>query len=216
MTGAVDPWLAKYANVGGPAWAELGWVAPDYKPDEATTVAFTQPVAKPDMKWIGTGIGTMPGATALTDATGATVGWTRAWGKGKLIAYGILPDSYSTDPHVSPDLSTWIEQWRKAAALPTVGRWVSGDPQLRGTPSLGSEAVEVVVREKSPAEKFVFCLNQGGAGAGSVEVTVPAGTWTATDALTGKPVAGTLAGSVWTAPLSFPALGYRVLHLVRG
>jgi hypothetical protein len=39
MTGAVDPWLNKYANVGGPAWAELNWQAPDYKPD-AATVAF--------------------------------------------------------------------------------------------------------------------------------------------------------------------------------
>lgn len=212
MTGAVDPWLKPYANVGGPAWAELAWQAPEFKPEEAT-VAFPGDAKIGGLKFLGTAIGTMPRATALTDAAGATLGWHRPWGKGQLIAYGVLPDAYTSDPHPAPQLLAWIEQWRALAGLPLVARWVSDQPPAAGPVGQGSAVVEVVVREKSPTEKLVFCLNQGGPGDGRVEVTTGPGTWQATDALTGHPFTGVSAGDVWTGALRLEALGYRVLRL---
>jgi hypothetical protein len=217
MSGVVDPWLAKYPNIGGEAWAELNWQAPDFKPDPVA-VSFLKGVpADARLRFLGTGIGNMPGATPLTDAQGQTVGWERAWGQGKLLAYGVLPDTHnSPDPHVSPELMAWLDQWRQCVDLPITGRWVSGGEQKLGLVGTGSEVVDLVVREKSPSEKFVFCLNQGGAGAGTAEVPVGPGDWRATDALTGETLpGGFVAAGVWKAPLSLPPFGYRVIRLAK-
>ena len=43
--------------------------------------------------------GEIRGAEPINDILGHTVGRTRPWGKGKLIAYGIFPDEYTTNPH---------------------------------------------------------------------------------------------------------------------
>jgi hypothetical protein len=99
--------------------------------------------------------------------------------------------------------------------LPITARWVSGDALKMGLVGEGSEVVEVVVREKSPTEKFVFCLNQGGAGAGTVEVTVGGGNWQGTDALAGQAVEGSVAGGIWKTPVSLDPFGYRVIRLVK-
>jgi hypothetical protein len=181
-------------------------------------VSFLKGVPADDrLRFLGTGIGNMPGATPLTDAQGTTVGWERAWGQGKLLAYGVLPDTHnSPDPHVSPELMAWLDQWRQFVDLPLTGRWVSGGEQQLGLVGTGSEVVDLVVREKSSSEKFVFCLNQGGAGAGTAEVPVGPGDWHATDALTGEGLpGGSVAAGVWKAPLSLPPFGYRVLRLAK-
>jgi hypothetical protein len=215
MTGVVDPWLNKYQNIGGPAWADLNWQAPDFKLDPAHQV-FTAASADSPPLFRGAGLGTMPDATAITTPQGGTIGWERSWGQGKLLAYGIVPDAYTGDAHAAPEMSAWLEQWRLYVDLPITGRWISGDEWKLGTPGLGSEVVEVVVREKSPTEKFVFCLNQGGAGMGKVEIPVGGGNWQATDAITGQAVAGSLAAGTWTAPMSLDAFGYQVIRLVKG
>jgi hypothetical protein len=215
MSGVVDPWLAKYPNVGGAAWADLNWQAPDFNLDMANQVFVHPFVSGGPGPFRGTGLGTMPGATPILDAHGKTAGWVRAWGQGKLVAYGIVPDSYTIDPHSSPEFTAWLEQWRQFVDLPMTARWVSGDAFQTGPVGTGSEVVEVVVREKSPAEKFVFCMNQGGPGTGTAEVTVTPGTWTATDALTGQPVAGSVTAGVWKTPLTLDSWGYRVIRLVK-
>jgi hypothetical protein len=215
MSGVVDPWLNRYPNIGGPAWADLNWQAPDFNLENANQVFTSPPATGGPSPFRGSGFGTLPSATPILDAHGATLGWERPWGQGKLLAYGIVPDSYSTDPHVAPAMSAWLDQWRLYVDLPITGRWVSGDAQQAGLPGTGSEVVEVVVREKSPSEKFVFCLNQGGAGLGTVEIPVGGGNWQATDALTGQAVAESLAAGVWKTPLSLDAWGYRIIRLVK-
>jgi hypothetical protein len=214
MTGVVDPWLAKYPNIGGPAWADLNWQAPDFNLDPAHPVFAAASAGSPGL-FRGAGLGIMPGATPIMGPGGDTLGWERTWGTGKLLAYGIVPEAYTTDPHASAEMSAWLDQWRLYVDLPITGRWVSGDALKMGLVGEGSEVVEVVVREKSPTEKFVFCLNQGGAGRGTVEVPVSGGTWRALDALTGDPVAGAVAAGTWRTPLSLDALGYRVIRLAK-
>ena len=126
-----------------------------------------------------------------------------------------MPDSYSGEPHPSTEILAWVEQWRALAGIPIAARWVSAEPVVAGAVGLGSAVVEVVVREKSPTEKLVFCLNQGGAGSGTVEVTTGPGAWQATEALTGETLAGSVTGGTWKAPMKLGALGYKVLRLAK-
>ena len=237
--GVVDPWLNRYETVGGPAWAELGWKAPAYAPDFAK-VAFARGVnlsaggpsatEKPGTlggaidatvaegkTFRGVNLGEMAGAAPINDGQGTTVGWQRPWGKGKLIAYGIFPDSYATDPHPPANMTAWLQQVIRLAGLPIAGRWVSkGAARVAGAVGSGSAVVEVVVRQKSPSERFLFCMNQGGAGEGTVEARVGAGTWRAEDAITGKALAGAQASAgTWRLPMRLEAWGYRVVRLVR-
>ncbi|HEY3377621.1 MAG TPA: beta-galactosidase [Armatimonadota bacterium] len=215
MTGVVDPWLTKYDNIGGPAWAELGWKAPDFY-GEMADVTFAANTEKTSY-FRGRSLGRMPDAQSITDTRANTVGFVRAWGKGRLIAYGILPDSYNTDPHLPANLQAWTAQLMTLAKLPITGRWAPNtDTVTPGAVGTGSPVVEIVVRQKSANEKFVFCLNQGGAGDGNAEITVTPGAWTAEDAITGKPIpGGTVAGDTWRLPLHLEAYGYRVIRLLK-
>jgi hypothetical protein len=45
VAGLRDPWLNEYANLGGPAWADLGWHAPDFSTDFAPVV-FDEKLAR--------------------------------------------------------------------------------------------------------------------------------------------------------------------------
>jgi hypothetical protein len=134
-----------------------------------------------------------------------------------VIAYGVFPDTYVSNPHPSVNMVYWIRQVIDRAGLPFTGRWVDKlKPSTAGHLGTGNPVVEVVVREKSPGEKFVFCFNQGGPGAGTVEVSVPAGRWKAEDVITGKGVSGdTIIGSVWQVPMRLEAWGYKVLRLTK-
>ena len=120
-SGVVDPWLDKYPNLGGPAWAELGWTAPSFR-DEPAKVDFrpadaAAAKADGDNRFWGVNIGTMPGGQPLRDGRGNLLGWTRAWGKGRLVAYGVLPAAYTGNPHPSPNEIAWIEQLVRLAGL---------------------------------------------------------------------------------------------------
>ena len=238
ISGVVDPWLRTYANVGGPAWAELKWTAPDF--DEAfaditfartgsnagimTETAAEKPpafggVIDPGINegrtFRGQSIGSMAGADDLLDVNGCSVGWARPWGNGRLIAYGPFPDTYVRNPHVSVNIRTWVRRIVAEADVRFTGRWVDDRP-LSTTGGLGggNPVVEVVVREKSPTEKFVFAFNQGGPGEGELQVPVAAGNWTTEDVITGTPPAGAVAqDGLWTMPLRLEPWGYRVLRL---
>jgi hypothetical protein len=222
-SGVVDPWLSKYPNLGGPAWAELGWTAPSFRADPAK-VDFRPAdaaAAKADQanRFWGVNIGTMPGGQPLRDGRGNLLGWTRAWGKGRLVAYGVLPAAYTGNPHPSPNESGWIEQLIRAAHLRAGGRWTAAQASRNRSDKHGEgdPIVDVVVRVRQgrqPRDEFVFVLNQGGAGSGLVEVPLGGGVWQATDVLRGAPLENArLSAGMWRLNLALKPWEYRVFHL---
>ena len=222
-SGVVDPWLSKYPNLGGPAWAELGWTAPSFR-DEPAEVDFrpadtAAAKADRDNRFWGVNIGTMPGGEPIRDGRGNLLGWTRAWGKGRLVAYGVLPAAYTGNPHPSPDEIAWIEQLIRTAGLRAGGRWTSSQasPNRSDKHGEGEPIVDVVVRVRKGRqrqEKFVFVLNQGGAGSGLVEVPLGGGVWQATDALRGMPLENArLSKGMWRLNLALKPWEYRVFRL---
>jgi hypothetical protein len=224
-SGVVDPWLSKYPNLGGPAWAELGWTATKFLADPAEVdfqLADTAAAkADRDKRFWGSNIGTMPGGQPIHDGRGNLLGWTRAWGKGKLVAYGVLPAALTGNPHPSPDETAWIEQLVRAAGLRAGGRWASSQASRNRSDKLGEgePIVDVVVRVRKgrqPQEKIVFVLNQGGAGSGLVEVPIGKGVWQATDALGGKPLEDAhFSEGMWRLNLALKPWEYRVFHLAQ-
>ena len=214
--GLRDPWLTPYSSIGGPAWADLGWAAPASSliPDQIPASFAPNAAAAPGVSFRGIGLSALPNGTPILDAAGRTVGWQRSWGQGKLIAYSVFPDTDAQNPQLSANLFGWTKQLAQLAHLDAAGRWVSA-ATLTGTGIVGAgePVVEVVVRQKSATDRFVFCLNQGGDGQGTLEVPVSGGKWQVTDALTDKPMDGVLSAGVWHCALPLPALGYRVLHL---
>ena len=224
-SGVVDPWLSKYPNLGGPAWAELGWTAPSFR-DETAKVDFRPTDAAAaradrDNRFRGVNIGTMPGGKPIRDGRGNLLGWTRAWGKGKLVAYGVLPAAYTGNPHPSSDEIAWIEQLIRTAGLRAGGRWTSSQASRNRSDKHGEgdPIVDVVVRVRKgreTREKSVFVLNQGGAGSGLVEVLLGGDAWQATDALHGAPLEDArLSKGMWRLNLALKLWEYRVFHLTK-
>ncbi len=225
--GLRDPWLKAYATLGGPAWAELGWRAPDFKTDFSPGSIFR-----------GINIGQMRDAEPVRDAQGHPVGWTRRWGKGKLVAYGIFPDLYTADPHLPAALAAWGRQLMQLGGLQSTGGWFTArtagaesatappaaregqaapsQVRFQGGTGAGDPVVEIVTRIKTDREKFVFCLNQGGAGQGMVNVPVGGGSWSAEDAIAERPIrTARVKDGVWQLPLHIEPWGYRVIRLTR-
>ncbi len=241
VSGRMDPWLREYANLGGPAWAELEWKAPAYKEEfgqyafDTVTPLPTQPglsatdtAGKPNEKrdeklnenkvFRGVNFGTIAHGQPWQDAKKRLLGWERPWGKGKLVVYGICPDTWTSDPHPTPHLTAWVRQLVATAGVPFTGRWTTlTAPDTKGVAvGTGAPAVDLVVRVKSPDEKFIFALNQGGKGTGLVEIPVSAGTWQAEDVIhPDQSINGSIANGVWRTQLAVDPLGYRVLRLGR-
>jgi hypothetical protein len=241
LAGQLDPWLRPYENLGGPAWSELGWKASGYSeefypyvfdpsvelpaaPAASATDKAGTPTEKRDDRvsdaavFRGCVFGEMAGAQPIRDLRGETVGWTRAWGSGKLVAYGICPDTWTTDPHLSPNTQAWMRQMVDLSGIRPTATWtttsaVSSDGVEVGT---GAPVVDLVLREKSPNEKFLFALNQGGAGEGVIRVPILPGAWQAQDAIEAtRPVNASVQDGVWQTQLALGPLGYRVLRLWR-
>lgn len=164
----------------------------------------------------GLNIGTMSGGKPIKDALGKTIGGRRRWGEGRVVAYGIFPDTYSTDPHPAVNMTRWIRQFISLGDLQFTGRWMGPGPSGEGHLGTGAPIVKVVVREKSEDEKFVFCLNQGGAGEGVVEVPVGSGAWQAEEVLSYSEIAGDkLAEGLWRLPVQLDPWDYRIVRLVK-
>ena len=239
VSGMRDPWLNTQPNLGGPAWADLDWRAPDFKTDFAK-VCFDEQLALPGHEgataaerpgayggkidgsvvesktFRGVNIGEMRDAKPIKDTLGTTVGWSRPWGKGALIAYGIFPDTYVKNPHPSMNMTSWVRQLIRQGRLRFTARWVS-DAIDTGEGGLGTGApvVEVVLRVKSPTEKFVFCLNQGGPGDGVVEVPVGGNSWRAEGVVSGEDIGGgSVSEGIWRLPMHLEAWDYRIIRLV--
>ena len=133
-----------------------------------------------------------------------------------MIVSGIFPDTYVTDPHVSAVLGAWCARLLELGSLSIAGRWQGVGDTLQGAPGTGSPVVEVVVRQKSDDDRFVFVLNQGGSGSGAVEVPVTAGSWSAVDVVTGKSLSGdSVSDEMWRMPLTVTPFGYEVIRLTR-
>jgi hypothetical protein len=222
-SGLVDPWLAKYPNLGGPAWAELDWKAPQFQVETAN-VCFLGGKSKMQVPsdesnaFKGVNFGAMPKAKSITDANGEIVGWQRPWGKGKVVAYGIFPETCCSNPHPAMNHLRWLSQMAKLANVRYSGRWNAGNAvPAKGKLGEGSPVVEVVVRvrkEHEADEKFVFVLNHGGAGTGVVEIPVDEARWEAADALTGEPMPQTSSSSrVWRVRLTVKPWEYKIIHL---
>ncbi|MDR3711164.1 MAG: beta-galactosidase [Capsulimonadaceae bacterium] len=225
-SGLRDPWLRPYSTTGGEAWADLGWSAPNFSTGYAPVSFEPSPVAASSSaaaqaitagkEFRGENFGRIAGAGPIADAAGNTIGWQRPWGAGKLIAYGVFPDTYSGDPHASKNLHAYVADLIRRGDLKASARFVSGDGWVAGAPGTGSPVVEVVVRRKSDREQFLYCLNQGGSGGGIVEAALAPGRWTATDILTGARVKGArMDKGTWSAPLSFGPFGYTIIRLAR-
>ncbi len=104
----------------------------------------------------------------------------------------------------------------RVGALEFTGRWQMTGPRVRDGFGKGTPAVEVVVRDKSSDERFVFILNQGGAGEGEVQVPVKGSGWTCEDAIHGQAITdGSVKGGIWRMKMNIEPWGYRVLRLVR-
>jgi hypothetical protein len=104
------------------------------------------------------------------------------------------------------------------AGLKFSGRWhtLQADDVKGVGLGTGAPAVDLVVREKSPTEKFIFVLNQGGQGTGLIEVPVAEGTWRAEDVIApDSPVEGTIHEGVWQTQTTIRPLGYRVIRLTK-
>ncbi len=240
-SGRKDPWLRKYDMLGGPVWADLNWRAPEYKesfgayrfdlgvslpkePGLSATDTAGKPNEARDLKlnenkiFRGLNFGTVAGAEPIQDKNKKLIGWQRSWGKGKLVAYGICPDTWTSDPHPTPHLAAWTQQMINTAGLKSAGRWITTKSEISGygAPGTGSPAVDLVVRVKSPAEKFIFALNQGGAGKGIIEIPVDMGNWSAEDVIhPGKKIEGKIENGVWRTEVLVGTLGYQVIKLAR-
>lgn len=241
VSGQRDPWLRKYENLGGPAWAELAWTAPEYR-EEFGRYVFDEGIALPEEPgrsatdtagtpeekrdetlneaklFRGVDFGVVAQAEPIRDAAGQVIGWQRPWGQGRLIVYGICPDTWTTDPHVTGNLAAWSKQMIELAEIPFAGRWTTLEAADADGHELGAglPAVDLVVRVKSDREKFVFALNQGGGGEGLIEVPVGEGVWRAQDVVDPRrPVEGGVENGIWQTRTAVGPLGYRVMRLVK-
>lgn len=210
VSGQVDPWLKPYANVGGPAWAELQWETQNDTPTPT-------PVLGSKTLFQGAGYQHISKATKITDTENHTLGWRRPWGKGTLIAYDVFPVQYTTNPHLPPAVTQWTRQIIKLAKLQYVGRFVTDQPEMgKGHVGTGVPVVEVVVRVKSEKEKFIFCMNQGGAGSGTIQIPLASGNWQAMDVISGHMIDKAIWGNgTWQLEVDMKPWESRVIRLFR-
>lgn len=213
-SGWQDPWLKTRPNVGGVAFAELGWRVTDYAAKTAEGMRGSDPmeIASPLAAMAGTGKSEFSGGTPfLTDATGAPAGWLKPFGKGRVIAMSAFPSAYSQSPHADAGN---LELVRRLAALGGVTPnvcWTTTDAPTPGKPAgEGAPVVDVMLRQKSERELFLFVMNIGGEGSGEVKLNLGQG-WKLTNALTGAPV--TMTNN--RLPMNLKAWEYRVLRLTR-
>ncbi len=89
-------------------------------------------------------------------------------------------------------------------------------PRWRFTPRAegGKAVVDVAVRSKSERERFAFLVSFFEPSQGDLDLDLPAGRWSASDALTGESVGLQEADGRWRLAVELPAYGARVVRLV--
>ncbi|MEI6501293.1 MAG: alpha-amylase family protein, partial [Armatimonadota bacterium] len=212
--GWQDPWLKARANVGGKAFAELQWKVTDYAPKAAGTVAGVGPLRTVEALTAMTGLGQseLAGGTAvMQDASGKAYGWSKPLGKGRVLALTAYPSAYSQSPHADAGNLDFVRKLAAAAGVAPRASWHCEVPptpeKLAGE---GAPVVDVMLRQKSDRELFLFVMNIGGQGTGEVRLNLGKG-WQLTDALTQArvPITGD------RLPLALKAWEYRVIRLTR-
>jgi Beta-galactosidase len=209
--GVYDDWLKSYINIGGRAWSDLKWKTPPQwksynklklgkfkglaylrEPAALTTPKNTKPIKLPD---------------------GSVIGFRRKWGKGQLVFYKVFPAFGSA--HLPRMCQAWFDSVIKQASMDKTAWWNTLKANQEGRKTgTGKPVVEVVLRDKSAKEKFVFCMNQGGLGSGEVNVTVSSPVTNAEDVITGKRLGGSMKTPTrWSMPMSIKPWEYRVIRL---
>lgn len=215
--GGYDPWLNRRATFGGPAWSELGWLVPKHWKDiESFMNNFNTP--SPDGLTSCEEFPPLPGAEILRGPDGREFARVRKWGKGRLIAATVYPNRYTSLTHAPGVLSGYMKWLIETANLKSNGNWI---PDRENTPEdlksrigHGSPIVEVVVREKSPEERFVFILNQGGSGGGTIRIPVVSSSVKVENALTGEVIPGKIEDGAWQCHLDLAPWQYLVVRMV--
>ena len=152
--------------------------------------------------------------TPVKLSDGSVVGFRRKWGKGQLISYKVFPAFGSA--HLQRISQLWFRSVIKQASMDKTAWWNTIKANTKGRKTgTGNPVVEVVLRDKSPREKFVFCMNQGGPGTGKINVTVSSPVRKAEDAITGKMLRGSMkTPTQWSMPVSIKSWEYRVIRLI--
>ncbi len=155
----------------------------------------------------------LPGAAPVRFSDGTAAGNVRSFGKGKVYVMTRWADRYRYSViQPTAELRKYMKELIALLKLPVPAVWESGDtPEAKGYGRVGEGApyVEAVIREQAAGSRFLFALNQGGAGKG--RIVLADGNWNVTDVLTGKPVK-LENGAI---ELDMPALNYRVFRLTR-
>ena len=233
-TGVYDPWLNLRPRFGGEAWREINqdWSVPTRwrDPDLLMTDMLAYPVGEhtaglrqlspaenaAKAKLAEKQLMTMP-ETVL--ASGETVGdfaTKHAWGMGEIIVVSTFPQRRTQLPFAPPALRDYMTRFVHMMGLPRNGYFrvdgaipADNHKQLLGR---GVPGVEVVARRKDNGDRFVFVLNCGGAGSGSVVLPHPAAR--VLDALNHEaPVPFEHAENDTLIPVKLGSWGYRVLRV---
>ena len=135
------------------------------------------------------------------------------FGKGRVIMLEAFPSAYSKSPHANAANLELVGKLARLAGITPKASWRSNVALTPGkSAGEGAPVVDVMLRQKSERELFLFAMNMGGDGEGEVVLNLGDG-WRATDALTGDAVNLEPGGRI---PLNLKAWGYRVIRLVRG
>lgn len=218
-SGIEDPWLKRYDVVGGPAWARLGWRAPQFEIAPETVVRTAD--AEPQVEYKsfrGVECGNIPGAKVLmVNSKGAPVGWEKQVGKGRVLAIGPYPYTYNKNPHLPAGLRDFAGRFVAWTGLKARDCWTTSiAPTPDASYGTGAPVVDVVRRIKSQDEFFIFVMNTGGRGKGRLEVSVGTGDWRVTDALFQLPVdEARRGGEIIRFLLVLTPWQYRVFHFKR-
>ena len=233
-TGVYDPWLNLRSRFGGGEWGEINqdWTVPTRwgAPDVLIGDMIAYPVPK-----VSTGLRSLPPARnaekakiaekqlmtmSETELTGGEAvdafAQRRNWGKGEIIAVHTFPQRRTQLPFAPPALRDYMTRFVQVMGLPRNGYFridgavpADNHRQLLGR---GVPEVEVVVREKAPGDRFVFVLNCGGTGSGSV--VLPGTAARVLDALNSEaPVPFRREGNDTVIPVKLGSWGYRVLRV---
>lgn len=215
--GVYDPWLNSRQTFGGKEWEELGWKVPAlWKDFESFRESFNTPSL--DGLTSCKNFPPLPDGESLRGSDGLELARSRKWGKGRIIAATVYPSRSSTLVHAPGVFSRYLKWLIAAADLKDNGHWV---PDRENTPEdlkarigYGSPIVEVVVREKSPQEKFAFVLNQGGSGSGTIRIPVGNVRVHAENAITGSVVPGNVENGEWQCRKNLVPWEYLIVRLI--
>ncbi len=199
-SGLKDPWLKDYAVIGGAPWKELDWKIYNKSKKNPGRPSIKDLRHPADVRFAKNGINRtkdyflgrtsykIKGARPIKDSNSSIIGWQRKWGKGNFICYSIYPQCYKRYPQISEKFNSWVAQLINLAAIKRGARFLSDRFQDVEGLGKGNPVVEAVIRDKSPNEKFVFCMNQGGSGRGTLSIPVPGKNIQIENALDGRAI----------------------------